>query len=283
MSTEIIDGFKFQKGIDGSRTLIVESSNLEKIITYILNGKIKSITINVFQGYELPDIYFLNKLSDVLEELYLPETKFDIQVLNSLHNLKKIGFADNKKDLIDLANFPNLQSLACEYSLRLKGLESCKNLIDLTLTGYKSKNLYEIPELLNLKELSLYKTNITNLQGIEKFNNLKKIEIFSAAKLINISEIKTLSNTLEIIEIDKCKNIEDYHSLGSVQSLKKIIISESGEIQTLEFIKMLPNLKFISFWGTNVKDGDLRYCKGIDYVGFNNKKHYSHKNEDFRM
>jgi hypothetical protein len=46
-------------------------------------------------------------------------------------------------------------------------------------------------------------------------------------------------------------------------------------------IKML-NLEFISFVGTNILDGNLHWCKGIGYVGFENKRHYSHKFKDFK-
>ena len=284
MGPEIIDGFKFQKGIDGSRKLIIESSKLDACIKYVLEGNIKSITINYFQGYELPDIHFLNKLSDILEGLHLPETKFDNQVVNSLHKLKFLGFADNKKVVIDLSNFPNLESLACDYSSRLKGLETCKNLIDLTLTGYKSesKDLSEVPLFLNLKELSLFKTDITTLQGIEHYSNLKKLEIFSASKLERIAPLQVLSNSLEELQIEQCKKIKDFEVLGKVQSLKKIILSESGEIKSLAFVKELPHLEFISFWGTNVLDGNIKYCEGVNYVGFDNKKHYTHKSEQFK-
>lgn len=284
MGPEIIDGFKFQKGIDGSRKLIIESSKLEACIKYILEGKAKAITINCFQGYELTDIDFLNKVSNVLEGLHLPETKFNNQILNSLHNLRYLGFADNKKDVIDLSNFPNLKSLACDYSSRLKGLEFCEKLNDLTLTSYKSKskNLSELPLFTDLQELLLFKTDITTLQGIERFRNLKKLEIFSDSKLETIAALQVLSNSLQEIQIEQCKRINDYETLGKVQSLKKIILSESGELKTLAFLKELPRLEFISFWGTNVLDGNIKYCEGINYVGFDDKKHYTHKSEQFK-
>jgi hypothetical protein len=284
MEHEIIDGFKFQKDIDGTKKLIVESSKLDACIKYILDGNIKSITINCFQGYELANIHFLEKLSGVLEGLHLPETKFDIQVINSLHMLKFLGFADNKIDVIDLSNFPKIESLACDYSSRLKGLENCKNLKYLSLTGYKSNNkdLSELPSFLNLRELMLFKTDIATLQGIERFSNLKKLEIFSASKLIAIEALQRLSNNFEEILLQRCKNISDYDTLGKVKSLKKIMLSESGEIKDLVFVKELPRLEFISFWGTNVIDGNIKYCEGINYVGFDNKKHYTHKSEQFK-
>lgn len=284
MGQEIIDGFKFQKDIDGSLKLIIESSKLDACVKYILDGNIKSITINCFQGYDLPDIYFLEKLSGVLEGLHLPETKFDIQIVNSLHMLKFLGFADNKKDVIDLSNFPKIESLACDYSMRLMGLETCKNLKDLTLTGYKSdnKDLSDLPLFLGLSELMLFKTDIATLQGVERFNNLKKIELFKASKLEVIEALQGLSDNLEEIIVQRCKKISDYETLGKVKSLKKIMLSESGVIKNLTFVKELPQLEFISFWGTNVLDGNIKYCEGINYVGFDDKKHYTHKSEMFK-
>lgn len=284
MGPQIINGFKFQIGINGSKKLIIESSKLDACIKYVLDGNIKSITINCSQGYELPDIHFLNKISNVLEGLHLPETKFDNRVVNILHKLKFLGFADNKKDIIDLSNFPNLESLACDYSSRLKGLNTCGNLVDLTLTNYKSKNkdLLEMTSFPHLRDFFLFKTDITTLQGIERFINLRKLEIFSASRLDTIAPLQALSNSLQEIQIEKCKKIKDYEILGNVKSLRKIILSESGEIKSLAFVKELHNLEFISFWGTNVLDGDIKYCEGINYVGFDNKKHYTHKSEQFR-
>jgi len=284
MVPEIIDGFKFQKGIDGSKKLIIESSKLDACIKYILEENIKTITINCFQGYDLLNIDFLSELSNVLEGLHLPETKFNNQVVNTLHNLRYLGFADNKKDVIDLSNFPKLESLACDYSSRLKGLGSCKKLKDLTLTGYKTKSndLSELPLFLELRGLSLFKTDITTMQGIERFSNLKTLEIFSASKLETLAPLQALSNTIEEIQIEQCKKIKDFETLGKLHSLKKIILSESGELKTLAFVKELPLLEFISFWGTNVLDGNIKYCEGVNYVGFDNKKHYTHKSEQFK-
>ena len=284
MESEIINGFKFQKGIDGSKKLIIESSKLDACIKYVLEENIKTITINCFQGYELTNIDFLGELSSVLEGLHLPETKFNNQIVNTLHNLKYLGLADNKKDIIDLSNFPKLESLACDYSWRLKKIETCINLKSLGLTGYKSKSkdLSELPFFLQLEKFFLFRTDIVSMQGINHFVNLKTLEIFGASKLEAISPLRDLSNSLEEIQVEQCKKVNDFESLGKVKSLKKIILSESGEMKTLSFIKELPNLEFISFWGTNVLDGNIKYCEGINYVGFDNKKHYNLKLEQFK-
>lgn len=119
-------------------------------------------------------------------------------------------------------------------------------------------------------------------QGVNNFNNLKRLEIFSASKLETIAALQVLLSSLEEIQVELCKKITDFETLGKVKSLKKIILSESGEIKSLAFVKDLPELEFISFWGTNVLDGNIKYCEGINYVGFDNKKHYTHKLEQFK-
>lgn len=284
MMEEIVDGFKFQKNIDGTKKLIIESSRLDECIKYIQQGNSTTITINSFQGYDLPDIEFLEEVKDMLEGLHLPETKFDIKVVNSLHNLRFLGLADNKKDIIDLNNFPKLESLACDFSARLKGLERCEKLVYLTLTGYKSKmkSLNNLPLLEKLKEFHLFKTDILSLEGIEKFRNLEKFEIFSAPKLETIDSLEYLAGSLLELEIEKCKKINDFEVLGKLKALKKLRLSDSGSIKNLAFLEELSELKFVSFWGTSILDGDLNYCKGIDFVGFDNKRHYTHKLEEFR-
>lgn len=170
------------------------------------------------------------------------------------------------------------------FSERLQGLEFCNNLKSLTVSNYKpkTKDLSTLPSLSNLEHLSLIKTNIATLQGVNNFNNLKRLEIFSASKLETIAALQVLLSSLEEIQVELCKKITDFETLGKVKSLKKIILSESGEIKSLAFVKDLPELEFISFWGTNVLDGNIKYCEGINYVGFDNKKHYTHKLEQFK-
>jgi Leucine-rich repeat (LRR) protein len=63
--------------------------------------------------------------------------------------------------------------------------------------------------------------------------------MFSASKLETIAVLQDLSNSLEEIQIEQCKKIDDFEILGKIKSLKKIILSESGEIKSLAFVKSL--------------------------------------------
>ncbi|MGV8096315.1 MAG: hypothetical protein AB2L24_31050 [Mangrovibacterium sp.] len=283
MIKETEEGLKIVTGKDGYEALFINSSRIDDCINFLTENNYKSITVNSFQGYSLKDLNFLDKLKDLVESIVIGENHYDISIINTLHKLRYLGIADNKKDVIDLSNFPELETLACDFSDRLKGLESANKLRSLTISNYKSKNknLLGFPALLSLEHLNLVKPDINSLQGIEKFTKLKRLEIYGASKLDDIGDVSNLKS-LEQISIEKSKNIKDYEALKDLSNLKKLMLTESGDIKTLAFVKSLPYLEFISFWGTNVLDGNISYCEGIDYVGFDNKKHYSHKSEQFK-
>lgn len=274
------EGFKILIRTDGSKEFMIDSDRLEACIEYIKKKDIRLIGINSFLGYKRNDIYFLSELADFVEGIIVPEIFSDLSVLNGLHKLKTLGFADNKKTILDLSNFPDLSTLACDYSPRLKGLETCEQLQSLTLSGYKSgdKTIETIPPLSSLVTLNLFITNIISLVGIGRFPILKELTLFRAGRLENISGLKEIKDTLTTIEFDSCKRIRDYSNvLGELTKLKRLIIGRSASLASLSFVKSLENLEFISFVGTNIVDGDLSPTVGIGYVGFDDRQHYSHK------
>ena len=283
MIQTIEHGFKIDLDIKGKNRFIFDSSRPELSIEFVKKQGYKSLIINPFYGFLADDLTCIIPLKDQVEELIVGSDKISYKGLLEFSKLKTLGIPDNGKDVVELSSFPNLEVLTCTYSNRLLGLETCQKLSGLTLTSFKSKtkNFLDFPDLGSLSELKLYKTDISSLQGIEKQDNLMCLEIYSAPKLEFINALSKLKS-INDFRVEKCKNIKDYETLAELPNLKKIILCESGEIRSLEFLKLLKSLEFISFWGTNVLDGNLTYCEGITYVGFDNKKHYSHKAEQFK-
>lgn len=122
---------------------------------------------------------------------------------------------------------------------------------------------------------------MSSLNGSGNFKELKRVELDSISKLQSLGELRNNASTLKELKIEACKNIKDFGVLTELTNLEKLSIVNCGELPSLRFIQNLPNLKFLVFLRTNILDGDLSYCKGIDYVAFDNKKHYSHKISDF--
>jgi len=270
------------KDSSGTTILLFDSDRAKECCDYAIKYKIDVISIYP-EIYTAKDLKPIIPISKFVKGLLL-EDYVQYDNLNLFDNLTFLSVPDNGKDIVDFSNFPCLERLSCKFSQRIRGIEFCNNLKSLSIGNFKSKtdNLSTLPLLNKLEHLSLIKTNINSLKGIERYYNLKQFELFNAPKIESIAPLKEISNCLVEIDIEGCKKIHDYEVLGNLKYLTKIKLIESGEIKTLAFVKNLPQLNFISFWGTNVLDGNLKFCKGINFVGFDNKKHYSHRKEQFK-
>ena len=278
------EGFKITTGTDGVDKLLFDSNRAKECIEFAIKHNIKRVVLNPSHGYTENNLDAIIPIKDFIEGLIIGSEKIRTEKLHLFRHLIFLGLPDNKIDVIDLSNFPDLQTLACEYTERLKSLEVVNKLKSLTISDYKpqSGDLLSFPHLNLLQHLSLIKTGFVNLGGIAKLTSLKKLEIFIAPKLGMLNQLIPLSDHLEEIQLEQCKKINDYEILGKLHALKKIILTDSGNIKTLAFLELLPSIELVSFWGTNVLDGNLNYCDGINYVGFDNKKHYNHKSEYFK-
>lgn len=281
MIIETKEGLTLLEGARGEKSLFIDSSRIDECIAYLHAHKLRHVTISPYHGYNVRNVDFLLSLKDYIEGLTFLSEKYDYTVVEQLHMLKFLSIRDNGEDTIDLANFSKLEGLSCDYTVRLKGLGGCKSLKHLTVTGLKSKDLSDFPHLSSLEDLKLFKASIVSLEGVGWQNKLREFSVYAAPKLEDIKGLTELRQ-LEELEIENCKRIRDYVELGNIVSLKKIILTNSGKIESLSFIQKLSRLNFISFWGTNVLDGNLSYCENISYVGFDDKKHYSHSMKQFK-
>ena len=75
--------------------------------------------------------------------------------------------------------------------------------------------------------------------------------------------------------------IQDYSVLSSLSQLTRLSLIGSGSIDSLGFVKDLPNLKSLTI-SIKVEDGDLKVCDHLEHVSiFPNRKQYNRKDEDF--
>ena len=274
-----MSAFNITTGTDGLAVLSFDSDRTEECIKYALSHNIKRISL--IDSYYHENLLPLLPLKNVLEGLILND-KVDFAALCQFRRLCYLGALDNGKNQIDLSCFPNLETLACNITIRLKALESCKMLKSLTVSRYNGVgNLRGLPPLHSLEHLSLIKTSVNELAGVELFSNLQRLELYCAPALKTIAALTSLTQLKEL-SIEACKKVTDYAALGRIDTLEKILLTNSGEIPSLAFIKSLLHLRFISFVGTNVRDGDISHCAGLEYVGFDDKRHYNRKMRDFQ-
>ncbi|MGG3890730.1 hypothetical protein [Metabacillus fastidiosus] len=151
--------------------------------------------------------------------------------------------------------------------------------------GYapQGKNLSEFKNSTKIEELRFTQAKFTSLKGIEVLTNLKKLEISSIRTLTSIEELEFLKNSLHKLEIHSCKKIESFDVIQHLKDLMNLKITDCGELASIKFIEGLENLKSFVFSGTNILDGDISVCKGIEYIYFTEKKYYSHRRKDFNI
>ena len=278
------DGFKFRKNLfnPNIEVIALTSSRIEDCIDYIKKNNIKGVEINDCYGsYKLDNLDVLEKLIDSnIKVIELINDYKDISILNKFTSLEQLQISVNKTSIIDFKNFPNLKYLSLDDTKNLINVDKAILLESLAIGMLNKNSKIDFSKLVNLKDLHIVKGNIENLDFLKNLN-IEKLSISYCSKLIDITSLVTLKNTLADLSFQNCKNIENIDILVELENLYWLKLSALGEIKSLLFIKKIKSLRKISFVGTNILDGNLSYCKGLESVGFLDKKHYSHKNSEF--
>lgn len=276
--TDHKDQFQTTIGTDGLKNLRFDSTKAVQCCRFAVDNNIKKVTL-LRSDYKAKDLAPLLPLKDFIESIFIM-ADIDLSLIHEFNNLRGLSL-DKTSQKINLDRFSELTTLCCVLTSNIEGLANCKKLNLLYLSNFKSSkgDLTILPELSSLTSLGLFKTQIASLDGIEKFQHLVKLNIYSAPNLVDISKINELTS-VEEIEFELCKRLADYSPFSKLKKLKKLLLSKCGEISSLNFISSMTALNFLSFVDTNVKDGDLSFCKGLDYVGFMDKKHYNLKHKD---
>lgn len=172
--------------------------------------------------------------------------------------------------------------MSIDWYKHFPDLSQNKELKELYIWKFKpqSKSFKGILLPIDLDLLHITETNIESLDGIESLN-IKQFEAYYCSKLKSLKGLERVSTTIDTLILENCKNILDFESLSQCLKMKKIILTKCGDIPNLKWLVPMKELKMLTFSGTNILDGDLSYCFGIDYVYFKNSKHYNHRVEDF--
>jgi protein phosphatase 1 regulatory subunit 7 len=291
----IIEGLRFSDGFS-KEYIYPEENKIDEYVDYINKKNIKHLAISLDWGYKGKNIDFILKCPNI-EYLYLGSClikdyspvyslKHLIMLRISIPNVKvgtpkvRLGYPDLK---IDVSQIPSLEELYFDRGENVINLGRCKNLKKISNAFYNpvNKNLEELSNLNKLIYLNIYRSNINSLKGIGELNQLRYLFIDHFPNLNRLDELEKLSDNLVLLVIDGCKRVENFEYVSTLKNLKVLKILNCGNLPNIHFIKRMPNLKAFVFVGTNIVDGDLSPCIGLEYVGFLNKRHYSHQYTDF--
>lgn len=284
MSIIQIDGFKVYQNLDGTKSIIVDSEKIEQCMDCYYKNNLDGVSVTNSHGYNLKDVDFLSRYADITK-LSISETILDITGMYSLNNLERL-IISGKKRKIDFKFFPYLNKLTLDWSDNLVNLDQCKSLESLAIySGYnpKTKDLKDVSHIHWLKKLEINNSLITSFEGSEKFNNLVELEFNYCTKLEDIDGFEKSKKKLKTLLFNHCKSIKNHECVSKFDNLNILAFNNSGAIKSLNFIKEMSSLNSFRFVGTDVLDGDITPCIGLNYVSFTNKKHFTHKMEELKI
>lgn len=250
--------------------IILNYSQERKLLVYMdarnisLYDKERSDYIRFYHEENLTGLAFENEVYypfesvDVLEQYPFIEHLLigqknikDLKGIQHVNCLKGLYLDDNSA-VFDFEYLKeDLETLSLTWHRNLANLQNLKNLKLLHIE--KDNEHVILPP--NIEELELWKSKRTNLDFCESLHSLHTMKLYMNGKLTNLQGLVHLNQNLENLEIEKCKNIEDYTPILKLKKLKTLCIfsykkEKSEELKELEnslvkkdiFVKIHPKL-----------------------------------------
>jgi hypothetical protein len=265
------------------RRAIVTSGWSKEMIDSLLSSEIVELWLNCIT--ECPvDLSFLTKLQH-LESFSIVGWKIPpIDPIRHLINLRSLNISTDSRVNVKLSTFPLLEfcSLECPKGTLLFDSVSLKTLV---LNRYRGKDAFPLSTLRNVETLAIFGSAIQDLRGIGSLKQLQSLRLANLRKLTSLAGIEGLAH-LETLHIQSCRRIETIDEVGYLSTLRKFILDNCGPLETLKPLDMLRELEWFTFVeSTNILDGDLSPLlrqKKLSKLSYQNRRHYSHRYEDFR-
>ena len=267
-----------------SPVLLRSKKTLEEHIAYLRDNNIKKAIVVA------ENIQFLSQCPGLEYLWVLPgmdSVDFDYSPVYTMPNLKWLscrttaGLDDRQVASVDYSQFKGLRRLCVSGAQGHENVNLAGNVVSLIFDqGFpKAKDLKNYIPGKELRNFSICASPITSLHGIEQAMKLRYLSLSYNRRLTDISSLSSLRDTLARIEIDACGRIESFSVLETLTNLEFLALKGSNTLPNLSFLKYMPKLKYL-YLTMNVADGDLSLCQSIPYVRIQNRKHYSHKNQD---
>ena len=276
--------FRYFDSLNDGKFLKVESDRLSETINFVKQEKIENLYISRCHGYHLDSIEPLLELKGIKKLQYQEHGDMISMIgIEKFKDLEYLRIDDEQK--VDLSAFPALRFLIIKWSKKIKNFEKCDNLKELNLWNFntKEKDFSNFPFLKGLEILNLFWGNAQTLDNLQLGDRIHKIEFHRYPKLETASKLVDYKS-IEYLYFENCKRVNDFERLSELPNIKTFAFNECGELDNIDFVENMGKLEDIRFVGTNIKNGNLKMLEKdkFRYIGFDNKKHYSHKYEELK-
>jgi internalin A len=276
-------GVALERGQYGLRA-VLQAPWSDTIRRRIQEAGIRELELNYAKGWKGDDLSFLESVSD-LQVLKILDFKIkDIDPIHLLRDLRSLSVSTYCSSKIHFECFPHLEECSLEWRNDAASLFQCTTLRKLWLNSYRGSSTEPFANLKQLESLSIWNASIRDLKGLSELLKLRELSLARLPKLASLSGIESLCN-LQKLEIDTCRAIRSIGEIRNLRKLRKLWLNNDGRIESLKPIRDLTELKSVlAIESTYIVDGDLSPLllnKELLHVSFKNRRHYSHRREDF--
>jgi protein phosphatase 1 regulatory subunit 7 len=281
MAIEIIDGCKIY--VNGHRSVIINSDCIPKCMEVYKKYNLDGVAVSIFHDYKIQNVDFFREYPEV-KHISISEGIPDISGINGLLALRS-AIISGKNRRIDFSFFPQLEVFNADWSPYFENLDKCINLYSLSMHHYtpKSKDITGLSQLSWLSKLKINQSNISSFHGLEEFSQLEELQFNYCSKLEKLCCLEKSSNSIKSLICDYCKAIKNHDYVTTLKVLSTLAFNDCGYLPSIKFIKKISSLESFRFGDTDVIDGDMSPCIGLNYVYFSNKRHFSHKVEEINF
>lgn len=225
-----------------------KEENKEAIIEYIIANNIKAISID---DSRVKDLDFLVRIPFIEKiHIYEPWDK-PITALENHKNLKKLLIRNLKNLKIKVSKFSLLEDLEIVDSSFVDFQNVSLNLKKVKIHNYKSIDFKDRFTDNNIETLQLTSSKITSLKCIHHFKDLKNLILAYTPKLIEVSDLIEIKDTIEGLEFENCKNVIIDEIFLQLHKIKTIEAYNIKALIDTSILKQMKNLEKVSILGNS--------------------------------
>jgi hypothetical protein len=266
------------------RRAVLTSRWADDMLASLKKNHVVELELNQAKGWIGQDVAFLPGLPQLLAFEIFDFNIRDIGPVHSLHALRKLGVTTYCSTALDFSAFPELEHCDLEWRPKATSVFECLTLQHLFVNRYDGEDVRPFGNLVNLRSLAILNAPTRSLDGLGRLVNLRSLRLANLKRLRSLRGLEELAH-LEELEIHTCRGIDSIEEVGALRHLKKLHLNNDGPIASLRPLEKLIGLESVLFYeSTNILDGDLSPLlrqKHLSNVSFQNRRHYSHRREDF--
>jgi Leucine-rich repeat (LRR) protein len=277
------DAVIFEQGRFGTRA-VLNRPWCSSFLPLLQEKEIAELELNDGKGWHGESIEFIRKFPN-LKALDIIDFRIQsVEPVHDLNQLRTLTILTYCKTRLQFSNFPFLEECSLEWRQGAESLFDSVQLKELFVNRYKGRDLRSFSKLHNLVSLILLGASIASLAGIEALTKLNRLRLGDLRRLQSLTGIENLT-ALERLNVGTCRKIGGIDQVARLSNLREFFLNNDGPIASLKPLDSISGLETVTFSeSTNVLDGDLSPLARqphLSRVSFQNRRHYSHRREDF--